>query len=101
MIIDIPLAIHTAAHCVHQPHCSQATTGSAVYLLDDSFNMREYVARVLMMVCEVSESDAATIMKQADWEGGALIGTWEMELACHHYTGLTRAGLRASLRPLD
>jgi ATP-dependent Clp protease adapter protein ClpS len=68
-----------------------------VYLENDSYNMREFVARVLMMVCHISESEAASIMTGADWGGRALVGTWEKELAEHTYDGMTKAGLRASI----
>ena len=32
--------------------------------MDDSFNMREFVSRVLMMVCDMSEPEAERIMMQ-------------------------------------
>jgi ATP-dependent Clp protease adapter protein ClpS len=72
-----------------------------VYLLNDSFNMREYVSRVLMMVADVSESEASTIMTRADWEGRALVGTWEKEIAQHTYDGMRKARLAASIYPAD
>ena len=72
-----------------------------VYLHDDSFNMREYVARTLMMICEISESDADSIMMQANWGGRALVGTWEKELAEHTYNGMTKAGLAATITRVD
>ena len=70
-----------------------------VYLLNDNFNMREYVQRVLMLVCSISESNAMEIMMRANWGGGSLIGSYEEELAEHLYTGLIKAGLRAEIRP--
>ena len=70
----------------------------SVYLLDDNFNMREFVCRVLMMVAYLSEDAAEKIMMKASWQGGALVGTWEEELARHHYEGMTEAGLRASMQ---
>ena len=69
-----------------------------VYLHDDSFNMREYVARTLMMIAEVSEEDASNIMMQANWGGRALVGTFEKDLAEHTYKGMQKAGLAASIR---
>lgn len=70
-----------------------------VFLLNDNFNMREYVQRVLMLVCSISESDAMDIMMRANWGGGSLIGSYEKELAMHTYEGLQKAGLRAEIRP--
>ena len=69
----------------------------SVYLLNDGYNMREYVARVLMMVCSVSEREALSIMMGADWSGRALVGTWERPIAEHTYEGMTKAGLQAIL----
>ena len=74
-----------------------------VYLKNDNFNMREYVARVLMMVCEVSESEATAIMMEANrdrWKNLALCGTWEEELAQHIYDGMRSAGLCAVIAPV-
>ena len=64
-----------------------------VYLHNDSFNMREYVARVLMMVAGVTESEAASIMMDAQYYGRALIGTWEQPIAEHICSGMTKADL--------
>ena len=72
-----------------------------VYLYDDSFNMREYVARVLMMVCELSESQASQVMMEAHWEIRALIGTWEEPVAKHICEGLTQKGLSSETSPVD
>ena len=73
----------------------------SLWLLDDNFNMREFVQRVLMMVTYVSEEEAEDIMMTASLRGGALVGTWEEALARHHYIGITGAGLRASLQLAD
>lgn len=70
-----------------------------VYLYNDSFNMREYVQRVLMMVSDVSEEEALSIMTQADWGFRAAVGTWEKPIAEHIYEGMTSAGLQAALEP--
>ena len=71
-----------------------------VFLLNDNHNMREYVSRALMMVCELSESDAGDVMMQANRGGQAVVGTWEGELAEHVYDGMTQAGLNAALWPV-
>ena len=52
-----------------------ASNQYSVFLMDDGFNMREYVERVLMMVCYLSQSDANRLMMQADWNYSAKIGT--------------------------
>ena len=62
-------------------------------LYDDSFNRREYVARVLMMVCYLSEPEANAVMMRANRRGGALIDTFEEPVALHIVAGLTKAGL--------
>ena len=73
----------------------------SVYLMNDSFNMREYVARVLMMVADVSDDEASSIMMRADWEGRALVGKWERDLAQHIYDGMMKGGLAAAIHPED
>ena len=88
-------------------HMSAAPEGARkfkVFLQNDDFNMREYVARVLMMVCYVTESEATSIMMEANrdrWKNRALCGIWEEPVARHVYTGLKRAGLSAILTPDD
>ena len=72
-----------------------------VYLLNDNFNMREYVQRVLMMVGELSEQDANEVMMQANWGSGALVGEYEKPLAEHTYNGLIEAKLRAAIKPVE
>ena len=71
-----------------------------VYLLNDSFNMREYVQRVLMMVAYITEGEANRIMMEANWAWGAQVGTWEKPLAEHIHAGMTKAGLEAVIRPV-
>ena len=73
----------------------------SVHLINDNFNMREYVARVLMMVCDISESQADSIMMSANWEYSALIGEWEKPIAEHIHEGMTKAGLQAAIRQAD
>jgi ATP-dependent Clp protease adapter protein ClpS len=72
-----------------------------VYLLNDNYNMREYVSRVLMMCATVSEAEASSIMTQADWGGSAVVGTWEKEVAQHIYEGMTQAGLRSAMESVE
>ena len=82
---------------------TSATPSNAysVFLMDDGFNMREYVERVLMMVCYLSQSDANRLMMQADWNYSAKIGTWEQPVAEHVLQGLRKAGLSAAIQPVE
>ena len=83
------------------PDQQQPPATFGVYLLNDNFNMREYVQRVLMMVCEVSESQAMDVMMQANWNGNALVGSWEEDVAEHTYKALKKAGLMAVIKADD
>jgi ATP-dependent Clp protease adapter protein ClpS len=69
--------------------------------LEKGGRQNEYVARVLIMVCSLSESDASSITNQASRFGLAMVGTFEKALAEHTYNGMRRAGLTASLKPAD
>ena len=83
------------------PRLSAAGEKYTVFLMDDGFNMREYVERVLMMVCYLSQTEAHSLMTQADWNYSARIGTWEQPVAEHVLKGLRKAGLRAAIQPVD
>ena len=72
-----------------------------VYLMNDSFNMREYVQRVLMMVAYISEAEAMHVMMRADWEFSAVVGTYEKPIADLVYEGMTKAGLSARIEAAD
>ena len=52
-----------------------------VQLFNDDFNMREHVARTLMMVADLSADEANRVMQATNWNGGANVGTWEREVA--------------------
>ena len=74
----------------------------SVYLQRDDYNPREYILRVLMMVCEMSASDATSIMMEANrdrWRNRALCGTWEEHLARHIHFCLKEKGLSVVIRP--
>ena len=72
----------------------------SVYLENDSYNMREYVSRVLMMVAEISESKATAIMLEAGSNWMALVGTWNEDIAQHVYMGMRKKGLSATIVPV-
>ena len=73
-----------------------------VYLRNDDYNMREYVVRTLMMVCDISASEATAIMMEANrdrWRNRALCGTWEEPVARHIHACLEKAGLSVVVMP--
>ena len=67
-----------------------------MHLLRRQRHPKEYVARVLVMVCSVSASEAASLAMQA---GEVHVGTWERAIAEHAYEGMTAKGVLADLRP--
>jgi ATP-dependent Clp protease adapter protein ClpS len=75
----------------------------SVYLQKDDHLMREYVSRVLMMVCEISSSEALAILMKAnrDYKNRALCGAWEEPLAKHMHTCLESAGLSVVITPFS
>jgi serine/threonine protein kinase len=75
----------------------------SVYLQKDDHLMREYVSRVLMMVCEISSSEALAILMKAnrDYKNRALCGAWEEPLAKHIHTCLESAGLSVVITPFS
>lgn len=77
------------------------TNTYCVFLYNDSFNMREYVQRVLMMVASVSSDEANAIMMKANWDYSALVGEWEKPIAEHIYAGMVQSGLEAAIKPAD
>ena len=72
-----------------------------VYLMNDGFNMKEYVARVIMMVAGLPEEESESIMMQAGWAYSAVVGTWERPVAEHIYQGMKKAGLSAGIKPVE
>ena len=72
-----------------------------VYLENDSYNMREYVVRVLIMVCDISDVEASSIVQEANDNWMALCGTWEEDLAEHIYEGMRKKGLSATIQQVD
>ena len=68
-----------------------------VVLFNDEMNTREYVARVLVVVCNLSEGDAYGIMEKAHRDGYAVVGVWGAEVA-EMYTEMLKAkGLQADM----
>ena len=96
LVASALIATRRTAHAAQMSE--QSSQRFSVYLESDDHNMREYVSRVLMMVCEVSASEATAIIKEANrdrWKNRALCGAWEEQIARHVYIGLTKAGLSA------
>ena len=76
----------------------------SVYYRNDNCTRQEHTTRVLMMVCDVSESEATAIIMAANrdrWKNRALCGTWEEVLAQHVYAGMQSAGVPAAIVPVD
>ena len=96
---------HTSSRAAPFRLCATGESSSSrehrVYLYNDSFNMREYVSRVLMMVCDISEEDSSEIMMQANWGGRAVVGTWDKPLAEYIYDGMCKAGLSADIEVVE
>lgn len=68
-----------------------------VQLYNDDRNKREYVARVLMCVADLSAEEANAVMQRTNRGGRAIVGTWEREVAEHVEAGMKKAGLSTGL----
>ena len=80
------------------PTPSDATEGGAysLHLRPSQTHPEEHVARVLMMVCGISEAEAASLATQED---EVRVGIWERAIAEHAYEGMTAQGVLADLMP--
>ena len=76
-----------------------AKEGSAfsLHLRPQQWQPEEYVARVLMKVCGISATEAASLAAQG---GEVHVGTWERAIAEHAYAGVTAKGVLAELNPV-
>ncbi|CAM9411071.1 unnamed protein product [Chrysoparadoxa australica] len=70
-------------------------------LFNDNGNTREYVARCLVSVVGMSESDAYDIMTQAHKNGMAVVGMWHLELAEAYNEELGSKGIISEVVPVD
>jgi len=70
-------------------------------LLNDPLNKREFVARCLMTICFLGESEAYRVMMTAHTEGSAVVGTYQFEMAEVYCDGLKDKGIRADIVPVD
>jgi len=70
-------------------------------LFNDPLNKREFVARCLMTICLLKESDAFQVMMKAHKEGVAIIGTYAFETAEAYCEGLRTKGLTVDIIPLE
>ena len=92
------------AYAITMSAQSAGAKNFSVYLQKDDHLMREYVSRVLMMVCEISSSEALAILMEANrdrYNNRALCGTWEEPLAKHIHTCLESAGLSVVITPFS
>ena len=75
-----------------------------MYYRNDNCTRREHTTRVLMMVCDVSESEATAIIMAANrdrWKNRALCGTWEGGTRAARVRGMQSAGVPAAIVPVD
>ena len=92
------------SHAITMSVQSAGVKHFSVYLQKDDHLMREYVSRVLMMVCEISSSEALAILMEANrdrYKNRALCGTWEEPLAKHILSCLESAGLSVVITPFS
>ncbi|KAG5192079.1 ATP-dependent Clp protease adaptor protein ClpS-domain-containing protein [Tribonema minus] len=72
-----------------------------VMLFNDNGNTREYVARSLVQVIGMTESDAYDIMTMAHKNGMALVGIWNLERAEAYSDQLKTRGLVSEIFPVE
>mmetsp|Transcript_87886 Transcript_87886/g.262073 ORF Transcript_87886/g.262073 Transcript_87886/m.262073 type:complete len:191 (-) Transcript_87886:99-671(-) len=70
-------------------------------LFNDPLNKREFVARCLMTICLLKESDAYQVMMKAHREGVAVVGTYAFETAEAYCEGLKNKGLTVDIVAAD
>lgn len=70
-------------------------------LFNDPLNKREFVARCLMTICLLKESDSYQVMMKAHKEGVAIIGVYQFETAEAYCEGLKAKGLTVDIIPLE
>jgi ATP-dependent Clp protease adaptor protein ClpS len=72
-----------------------------VRIYNDGLNTREHVARSLVQVTGMSESDAYNTMMQAHQNGIAVVGVWVYEIAEMYHDALRKQGILCDLVPVD
>mmetsp|Transcript_36778 Transcript_36778/g.83206 ORF Transcript_36778/g.83206 Transcript_36778/m.83206 type:complete len:195 (-) Transcript_36778:165-749(-) len=70
-------------------------------LFNDPLNKREFVARCLITIALLKESDAYQVMMKAHTEGVAVVGTYQFETAEAYCEGLKAKGLAVDIIPVD
>ena len=70
-------------------------------LFNDPVNTKEYVARMLMTKCGLTEGSAFQCMQQAHQHGMGLVGIWLKEVAEMHTAQLGEGGLTVTMVPED
>jgi len=68
---------------------------------DLMFMARDFVAKSLMTVCGLKESNAYQVMMKAHTEGVAVVGTYDFETAETYCAGLKAKGLSADIIPVE
>lgn len=70
-------------------------------LFNDPLNKREFVARCLMTICLLKESDSYRVMMKAHTDGVAVVGTYAFETAEAYCEGLRVKGLTVDISAVD
>lgn len=70
-----------------------------VLLFNDPVNTKEYVARMLMTKCKLSENKAFDCMSQAHQHGMGLVGIWLKDVAEKYTVSLQNEGLAVTMVP--
>lgn len=72
-----------------------------VRIYNDGMNTREHVARSLVQVTGMAESDAYSTMMQAHQNGIAVVGVWVYEIAEMYHDALRKQGIVCDLVPVE
>ena len=72
-----------------------------VRIYNDGMNTREHVARSLVQVTGMAESDAYSTMMQAHQNGIAVVGVWVYEIAEMYHDALRKQGILCDLVPVE
>mmetsp|Transcript_19967 Transcript_19967/g.29542 ORF Transcript_19967/g.29542 Transcript_19967/m.29542 type:complete len:210 (+) Transcript_19967:123-752(+) len=97
-VLDRPAPVITQDTVSDQPRRADKYK---VLLFNDSGNTREFVARSLVLVVGMPESEAYSIMTNAHKHGMALVGIWHLELAENYCDQLTARGILSEVVPAD
>jgi ATP-dependent Clp protease adapter protein ClpS len=72
-----------------------------VLLFNDNANLREFVARAIVMSCPLDSGEAYHVMQGAHKNGFSLVGIFAQEVAENCHEGLRTKGLKSRLEKDD